>query len=298
MQHSPTRSRFVKWAVTLREIATSGAPIGEINTLRKHLSAIKGGRLALAAQPTPITTLLLSDVPGDDPSIIAGGPTVADPSTAADALTIADKYRIELPANLRHRWRHAAASLPADAFAHCSTHIVATAHTALTAAAQAAHAMGIPALVLGDRIEGEAREVARVLGGIALACAATHTPLAPPCVILSGGETGVTLGAHTGRGGRNSEFLLALSQVLAGHPQISALACDTDGIDGMEDNAGAAIFPDTPLRAAAMAIDVAAQLENHNSYEVFSRLGDLVVTGPTRTNANDFRAILIDSKSE
>lgn len=279
-----------------KALLACGANIGEINCVRKHLSAIKGGRLALAAAPARLLTLAISDVPGDDLSTIASGPTVPDPTTCADALEIADRYGIELPAAARAALQDGRAETPKPGnpgFARCESHIIATAQASLAAAAELARSRGIVPLVLGDAIEGEAREAARVLGGIALSCATHGVPLAAPCVLLSGGETTVTVRA-AGRGGRNAEFLLGLALALGGHPHISAIACDTDGIDGSEDNAGAMVLPDTPARAIAAEIDLRARLAQNDAFSVFSALGDLVVTGPTRTNVNDFRAILID----
>ena len=279
-----------------KALLACGANIGEINCVRKHLSAIKGGRLALAAAPARVLTLAISDVPGDDLSTIASGPTVPDPTTCADALEIADRYGIELPAAARAALQDGRAETPKPGnpgFARCESHIIATAQASLAAAAELARSRGIVPLVLGDAIEGEAREAARVLGGIALSCATHGVPLAAPCVLLSGGETTVTVRA-AGRGGRNAEFLLGLALALGGHPHISAIACDTDGIDGSEDNAGAMVLPDTPARAIAAEIDLRTRLAQNDAFSVFSALGDLVVTGPTRTNVNDFRAILID----
>ena len=284
-----------KRAVT-KALLACGASIGEINCVRKHLSALKGGRLALAAQPARVLTLAISDVPGDDLSTIASGPTVADPTTCADALEIVDRYGIALPVAARDALASGAAETPkpgAAGFARCESHIVATAQGSLAAAAAAARAQGITPLVLGDAIEGEAREVARALGGIALSCAAHGVPLAGPCVLLSGGETTVTVRGG-GRGGRNAEFLLGLALALDGHRGIHAIACDTDGIDGSEENAGALLLPDTPARAAAAGIDLRARLAENDAFSAFAALDDLVVTGPTRTNVNDFRAILIE----
>ena len=284
-----------KRAVT-KALLVCGAGIGEINCVRKHLSAIKGGRLALAAQPARVLTLAISDVPGDDLSTIASGPTVPDPTTCADALEIVDRHGIALPAAARAALEDGRAETPKPGnpgFSRCESHIIATAQASLAAAAELARSRGIVPLVLGDAIEGEAREAARVLGGIALSCAAHGVPLAAPCVLLSGGETTVTVKGG-GRGGRNAEFLLGLALALGGHARISAIACDTDGIDGVEDNAGAMVLPDTPARAAANGIDLRARLTENDAYSVFAGLGDLVVTGPTRTNVNDFRAILID----
>ena len=278
-----------------KALLACGANIGEINCVRKHLSAIKGGRLALAAAPARVLTLAISDVPGDDLSTIASGPTVPDPTTCADALEIADRYGIELPAAARAALQDGRAETPKPGnpgFARCESHIIATAQASLAAAAELARSRGIVPLVLGDAIEGEAREAARVLGGIALSCATHGVPLAAPCVLLSGGETTVTVRA-AGRGGRNAEFLLGLALALGGHPHISAIACDTDGIDGSEDNAGALLGPDTPSRAAVAGIDLRARLAENDAYSVFEALGDLVITGPTGTNVNDVVIILI-----
>ena len=285
-----------KRAVT-RALLACGASIGEINCVRKHLSAIKGGRLAQAAAPARVLTLAISDVPGDDLSTIASGPTVPDPTTCADALEIVDRYAIELPAAAREALLSGVAETPkadAEGFSRGESHIIATAQAALAAAAELARARGIVPLVLGDAIEGEAREAARVLGGIALSAAAHGVPLAAPCVLISGGETTVTV-RGPGRGGRNAEFMLGLARARGGHARISAIACDTDGIDGSEHNAGALLLPDTPRRAAAAGIDLRASLAQNDAFSVFAALDDLVVTGPTRTNVNDFRAILIDT---
>jgi len=280
-----------------RSLLACGAGIGEINCVRKHLSAIKGGRLALAAAPARVLTLAISDVPGDDLSTIASGPTVPDPTTCVQALEIVDRYRIAIPDAARLALQCGTGETPkssAAGFERCEAHIVATAQGSLAAAAAVARAQGVTPLVLGDAIEGEAREAARVLGGIALSCATHGTPLAAPCVLLSGGETTVTVNGR-GRGGRNAEFLLGLALALGGHADIHAIACDTDGIDGSEDNAGALLLPDTAARAAAAGIDLRARLTENDAYGVFEALGDLVVTGPTRTNVNDFRAILIEA---
>lgn len=284
-----------KRAVT-KVLLACGASIGEINCVRKHLSALKGGRLALAAAPARVVTLAISDVPGDDLSTIASGPTVPDPTTCAEALEIVARYGIALPAAARQALASGAAETPKPdhaGFARCESQVIATAQASLAAAAELARSRGIAPLVLGDAIEGEAREVARVLGGIALSCATHGLPLAAPCVLLSGGETTVTVKGG-GRGGRNAEFLLGLALALGGHARIHAIACDTDGIDGSEDNAGALLLPDTAARAAVAGIDLRARLAENDAYNVFAALGDLVVTGPTRTNVNDFRAILIE----
>ena len=279
-----------------KALLACGASIGEINCVRKHLSAIKGGRLALAAAPARVLTLAISDVPGDDLSTIASGPTVPDPTSCADALEIVGRYAIDLPPAARELLGSGAGETPKaghPGFARCEAQVIVTAHAVLAAAATAARARGLTPLVLGDAIEGEAREVARVLAGIALSCADHGVPLAGPCVLLSGGETTVTVRGR-GRGGRNAEFLLGLALALNGHPRIHAIAGDTDGIDGSEDNAGALVMADTMARAAAAGIDLRAHLTENDAYGVFAALGDLVVTGPTRTNVNDFRAILVE----
>lgn len=273
----------------------SGASIHEMNCVRKHLSAIKGGRLAAAAWPASVLALAISDVAGDDPEVIASGPTVADPSTCADALAVLDRYRIILPAGLRARLESGELETPKPGdprLAKAAFRIVASPAQALQAAAAAARAAGVTPLILGDEMEGEAREVARVLAGIAKSCARHAMPVAPPCVLLSAGEATVTV-RGAGRGGRNSELMLALAIALQGHSRIHALAGDTDGIDGSEDNAGALIGPDTLSRAVAAGIDVRAALADNDAYTVFAGLGDLLLSGPTLTNVNDFHAILI-----
>ncbi len=287
-----------------RALLNSGATIAEMNCVRKHLSAIKGGRLALAAWPARVLTLAISDVPGDDPAVIASGPTLPDATTAAEALAVLERYRIDIAPAVRRLLTSPAGETPkpGDArFARSEVRIIATAKQALTAAAEAARRAGIAPLILGDAIEGEAREVAMSMAETARLCANGSGPVAPPCVLLSGGETSVTLrgvtmrenGIESGRGGRNTEFLLALSLALDGQAGIYAIACDTDGIDGTEDNAGALLAPDSVLRAQMAGIDVASRLAAHDAYSVFAALGDLVVTGPTLTNVNDFRAILV-----
>lgn len=279
-----------------RALLRSGAGIGEMNCVRKHLSAIKGGRLAAAAYPARMLTLVISDVPGDDPAVVASGPTVADPTTCADALAILEKYRIAVPPTLEALLVSGVSETPKPddlRLVHCETRVIATAQASLAAAAEAARAAGVEALVLGDAIEGEAREVAKVMAGMARSCVLHAEPVRPPCVLISGGETTVTVRGH-GRGGRNAEFLLALALALDGHPGIHALAGDTDGIDGSEDNAGAILTDDTLARARAAGLDAKARLADNDGYGFFAALGDLVVTGPTRTNVNDFRAILIE----
>jgi len=278
-----------------RALLRSGANIGEMNCVRKHLSAIKGGRLAAAADPARVVTLLISDVPGDSPSVIASGPTVADPTTFADALAILAKYGIDEPAAALAHLRAAAEETPKPGdprLAGAETVLVATPQMALEAAAAVARRAGVTPVILGDAIEGEAREVAKVLGGIARQVVRHGQPAATPTVLLSGGETTVTVRGK-GRGGRNAEFLLALAVDLDGHPKMHALAADTDGVDGTEDNAGALLAPDTLARAIAEGVDAKARLADNDGYGFFAALGDLVVTGPTLTNVNDFRAILI-----
>jgi glycerate 2-kinase len=282
-----------------RALLRSGATIAEMNCVRKHLSAIKGGRLAAACAPAPVVTLMISDVPGDDPSIVASGPTVADPTTFADARAILEKYRITEIPRVQEYLRTAAAETPKPGdprLAGTQLVTIATPQMSLEAAAAIAQHHGVTPVILGDSIEGEARDVALVHAGIARQVAKHGQPARPPCVLLSGGETTVTV-RGTGRGGRNAEFLLALAIALQGHPGIYAMAGDTDGIDGTEDNAGALLAPDTLERAAALGVNARAQLANNDGYGFFSRLGDLVVTGPTLTNVNDFRAVLITTPS-
>ncbi len=278
-----------------RALLKSGAGIGEMNCVRKHLSAIKGGRLAAAAYPARVLTLVISDVPGDDPAVVASGPTVPDPTTCADALAVLEKYRIAVPPAVEALLRSGISETPKPddlRFAHCETRVIATAQASLAAAAAAARAAGVEPLILGDALEGEAREVAKALAGMAKSCARHGAPARPPCVLLSGGETTVTVKGR-GRGGRNAEFLLALALALDGAAGIHALAGDTDGIDGTEDNAGAVLTDDTLARARAAGIDAKARLADNDGYGFFAALNDLVVSGPTRTNVNDFRAILI-----
>jgi hydroxypyruvate reductase len=279
-----------------KALLRSGANITEMNCVRKHLSAIKGGRLAAAAFPARCLSLLISDVPGDSPSVIASGPTVADETTFADARAILAKYRITPPPAVAAHLERALDETPKPGdprLARAETVLVATPQQSLAAAAAAARAAGFAALILGDAIEGEAREVALVHAGIARHAARYGEPAAPPCVLLSGGETTVTV-RGSGRGGRNAEFLLALAVALGGDAGIHALAADTDGIDGTEENAGAVIAPSTLARAAAAGLDAKAMLAANDGYGFFAGLGDLVVTGPTLTNVNDFRAILVE----
>ncbi|WP_246770923.1 glycerate kinase type-2 family protein [Aestuariivirga sp. YIM B02566] len=272
-----------------RQLLSCGAPISEMNCVRKHLSALKGGRLAAAAWPAQIVSLVISDVPGDDPAIVASGPTVADPTTRQEALAILRKYKFDLPAHVWAFLETEAAETPKPGdprFAKVRTEMIAAPAQSLAAAAKIAAEAGYRVIDLGDRIEGEARDVARAQAAQALATKG-------PAVILSGGETTVTLKGK-GRGGRNAEYALALALALDGKANISAIAGDTDGIDGSEDNAGALVMPDTLARAKAKGIDAEACLANNDAYGFFASIGDLVVTGPTRTNVNDFRAILIE----
>jgi hydroxypyruvate reductase len=280
-----------------RALLASGADIAEMNAVRKHLSAIKGGRLAAAAHPAQVVSLLISDVPGDDPAVIGSGPTVPDPSTFADALAILGQYAIEPPAAVREHLRAAKDETPKPGdprLANAQTIIVARPQASLEAAAAAARAAGITPVILGNALEGEAREVGKVLAGIALQVRRHGQPAPSPCVLLSGGETTVTLRGR-GRGGRNAELLLALAIQLNGARGISALAADTDGIDGSEDNAGATLLPDTLARARDKGLDAKAMLADNDGYGFFAALGDLVITGPTLTNVNDFRALLIEA---
>lgn len=283
-----------------RALLRSGATIAEINTVRKHLSAVKGGRLAAAASPARIASFAISDVPGDDPAVIGSGPTVADPTRFADARAIVEKFGIVPPPGIAARLQAADDETPKPGdprLANATYALIATPRMALEAAAQAAQASGVTPLILGDAIEGEAREVGLVQAALARQAAsgkldAGGKPLRLPAVLLSGGEATVTVRGQ-GRGGRNAEFLLALALALNGQKGIHALAADTDGIDGTESNAGALIGPDTIARAAAKGLDLASLLADNDAWSAFDALGDLLVTGPTFTNVNDFRAILV-----
>ena len=278
-----------------RTLLRSGATISEMNCVRKHLSAITGGRLGAACAPARVVTLLISDVPGDDPSVIASGPTVPDPTTCADALAILQKYSISEPAAALEHLRRGQDETPKPGdprLVGAEAILIGTPQASLEAAAELAQAAAVTPLILGDAIEGEARDVALVHAAIARQVAAHGQPARAPCVLLSGGETTVTIRGK-GRGGRNAEFLLALTIALDGHARVHAIACDTDGIDGTEDNAGAIAGPDSLQRAAALELRAKDFLADNDGYTFFSRLGDLVVTGPTLTNVNDFRAILI-----
>lgn len=278
-----------------RALLKSGATISEMNCVRRHLSAIKGGRLAVACYPARVVTLLISDVPGDDPINIASGPTVADPTRCEDALAIVKRYGIALPPEVHAVLESGQGESikPGDPrLARNSVHMVAAPQMALEAAAKVAREAGYGAYILGDALEGEARDVGKVLAGIALQVAERGQPVPTPCVLLSGGETTVTV-LGTGNGGRNVECLLAMGIALAGHPRIHAMAGDTDGVDGAAEIAGAHIAPDTLARAHAAGMKPNDYLNNNDGHGFFGALGDSVVTGPTLTNVNDFRAILI-----
>ena len=283
-----------------RGLLMSGAPIAEINCVRKHLSAVKGGRLAIAAWPAQVHTLAVSDVPGDDPAIIASGPTVADPTTALQAMEIVRRYKLEIPFAVIQFLRKAALETPKPGdprLARCSLSIIARPSDALEAAAQTARAAGVTPILLGDAIEGEAREVARAMAGMAMSAARIGQPAPPPCVLISGGETTVTVQGR-GQGGPNGEFAAALALALDGRNNISAIACDTDGMDGASGAAGAFVSPDTLARARAKDIDARRILAHNDSSGLFGPLGDLIITGPTRTNVNDFRAILVPDRAQ
>jgi glycerate 2-kinase len=284
-----------------RQLLESGAHIGEMNTLRKHLSRIKGGRLAAACAPARVVTLTISDVPGDDVSVIASGPTVADASTCAEALDILRRYKIEVPADVQQQLEAGALETPKPGdprLAGHQTHLMATPQQSLEAAANAARALGLNVVLLSDEVEGESREVGKVHAALARSTALGRSNFAKPCVILSGGETTVTVrprvaGQPKGRGGRAGEFCMGLAQALGGQAGVWALAADTDGIDGVEDNAGALVAPDTLARAATKGLKLADHLDRNDAYSFFEPLGDLVFTGPTHTNVNDFRAVLV-----
>lgn len=274
-----------------RALLKSGAPIAEMNCVRKHLSAIKGGRLALAAYPARVVSLIISDVPGDDLAAVGSGPTVADPTTFAEARAIIAKYGIEVPVAVKRHLEAGVDETP-KSLTNTETHLIASPQKSLMAAAGVARGAGITPLILGDSIEGEARDVGFVMAGIALQVRRFLQPVAPPCVLISGGETTVTIKGQ-GVGGRNVEFLLALALKLNGAPNITALAADTDGVDGGREVAGAFIDPDTSTRARALGIDLATALSNNDGHGFFEALSDQIITGPTLTNVNDFRAILI-----
>ncbi len=283
-----------------RDLLNSGANIGEMNCVRKHLSRIKGGRLAAACAPAQVVTLTISDVPGDDPSVIASGPTVPDVTTCADAWAILQRYKIDVPAAIEAALKAGTLETPkpSAAWDKQPVHLIATPQQSLDAAAELARAAGLNAYVLSDELEGESREVGKVHAALARAAAQGKGPFQRPCVILSGGETTVTIrkqapGTPKGRGGRAGEFCLGLAVALQGQPGVWAIAADTDGIDGIEDNAGARVTPDTLARAEAQGVKAADCLDRNDAYRFFEALGDLVVTGPTHTNVNDFRAMLV-----
>ena len=282
-----------------RALLKSGASISEMNRVRRHLSAIKGGRLAAACHPAKVVTLLISDVPGDRPMDIASGPTVPDPTTCADALAIIKRYAVELPANVMEILQSGRGESvkPGDPrLAGSETRFVATPQMALEAAAAVARDAGVPAYILGDGIEGEARDVGKVIAGIGLQIVHHEQPFQPPCILLSGGETTVTARGR-GRGGRNVEFLLSLAIALDGNPRIHAMAGDTDGVDGLEEIVGAYIAPNTLERAWAKGIKPKESLADNDGHGFFKPLGDSVITGPTLTNVNDFRAVLIAAQA-
>jgi hydroxypyruvate reductase len=278
-----------------KALLRSGATIGEMNCVRRHLSAIKGGRLAAACAPAKVVTLSISDVPGDGPGDIASGPTVPDPTTCSDALRIIDKYAIDVPASVRDVLESGRGETPKPgdhSLPPYEFHLIAAPQASLEAAAAVAREAGITPYILGDSLEGESREMGIVLGGIARQVTRRGQPFAAPCVLLSGGETTVTVRGK-GRGGRNVEFLLSLAIALQGDARVFALAGDTDGVDGAEEIAGASMDPTTLSRAFALGINPAESLAANDGHGFFQALGDSVVTGPTLTNVNDFRAILI-----
>lgn len=276
-----------------RALLASGATISEMNAVRKHLSRIKGGRLALAAKPARVVSLLISDVPGDDPSEIASGPTVADPSDIETVREIVSRYALDLPENVRKVLEKGEETPKAGDIAE-DIRLIAAPSLALQAAADEAVKLGLTPLILGDSLEGESRDVGAVMAGIAISARRKGLPLKGPAVLLSGGETTVTIGkGPAGKGGRNTEFLLSLALTLKGADGIWAIAGDSDGIDGVEDAAGAVVTPDTLARMRATGVDPRQSLVSHDSYTAFRAAGDLVVTGPTLTNVNDIRAILI-----
>jgi glycerate 2-kinase len=278
-----------------KALLASGAPIGEMNAVRKHLSMIKGGRLAAAAFPARLETLVISDVPGDDISSVASGPTVPDPTTFADARAIIARYGMSLPASVIKHLERAEDETPKPGdprLAHANAHLIASPQMALEAAADVARAAGLSPMILGDALEGEARDVGSVLAGIALQTRRFAQPIKPPCVLISGGETTVTLKGN-GVGGRNVECLLACALKLSSAANIHALMADSDGIDGAAEVAGAIISPDTLVRARAAGLDPQAMLANNDAHTFFKTLGDQVITGPTLTNVNDIRLIMI-----
>jgi hydroxypyruvate reductase len=281
-----------------RALLNSGASIAEMNCVRKHLSAIKGGRLAAACAPARVLTLAISDVPGDDPAVIASGPTVADASTCADALAICRRYRLDLPAAAREGLASGAFETPKPGDARLAGHelaMLATPQMSLEAAADVARAHGLAAHILSDEIEGESRVIGGMHAALARAVARRGEPFARPCVILSGGETTVTVDTTrtTGKGGRATEFLLGCALALQGEPNVWALAADTDGIDGVGPHAGALLTPTSLARARALGLNPQTLLDGHDSASFFAPLGDLLSIGPSFTNVNDFRALLV-----
>jgi glycerate-2-kinase len=278
-----------------RALLACGANITEMNAVRKHLSAIKGGRLAAAAAPAHVVTLAISDVPGDDPAVIGSGPTVPDRTTFADARALIARYGITPTPDVAARLAQDHDETPKPgSLPHAEFRMIATPMMALNAVADAARGLGLTSVILGDALEGEAREMGTVMAGVARSVRLHAQPAAPPAVLLSGGETTVTLGAGPcGHGGRNTEFLLGLAVALDGAPGIWAVAGDTDGMDGMDEVAGALLAPDTLARVRALGLDPRGMLAGHDSHSLFQAAGDLIVTGPTLTNVNDIRAILI-----
>jgi hydroxypyruvate reductase len=279
-----------------KALLKSGAAIDEMNCVRKHLSAIKGGRLATLCAPAKVVTLLISDVPGDAPEVIASGPTVPDSTTCADALAILQRYAIDVPAAARAALESGALETPKPGdkrFDGHAVHMIATPQQSLEAAAKVARDAGLEAHILSDEIEGESREVGKVHAALARAVARRGEPFNKPCVILSGGETTVTVKSKGGRGGRATEFLMGCAIALQGEANVYVLAADTDGIDGVEDNAGAIVTPDTLARGLAQGLKASEYLDRNDAYNYFKPIGDLVVPGPTFTNVNDFRALLV-----
>jgi hydroxypyruvate reductase len=283
---------------TTKDLLRSGAPIQDMNTVRKHLSAIHGGRLAAACQ-APVVALIISDVTGDDPTHIASGPCAPDPTTYREALEILARYRVDPPASVKeHLERGLRGEIPETPkpgdriFARVENRVIATARQSLQAASDFFGQQGVPAALIGESVTGEAREVGKAQGALARRISQSGHHEKPPIALISGGECTVTVRGE-GRGGRCTEFLLALGIELAGLPNVQAIACDTDGIDGSEDNAGAVLLPDSLARAAKLGLDAGRLLADNDSYGFFSRIGDLVVTGPTRTNVNDYRAMLL-----